>query len=144
MELGATHYITKPWEPSVLEVSIRAALRESRAAAGGDASGDEGSEGDDELIRLGGTEEVIPQNAKQYVDRGNSRLQRAQARLALEDFEAALRLDRRYSRACAGQALAYTILGEDVEAEQAIQRVAALGVDPTRLQDLIEELRVKR
>ena len=33
MDLGVTHYITKPWEPGVVESTIRVALREAGCAA---------------------------------------------------------------------------------------------------------------
>lgn len=31
MSLGATHYLTKPWEPGMLETAVKVALREARA-----------------------------------------------------------------------------------------------------------------
>ena len=40
ISLGATHYITKPWEPGMVESAIRASLREAGDVTGGGMGGD--------------------------------------------------------------------------------------------------------
>ena len=34
MKLGADHYMTKPWDPQLLELSIKVALRETNKGSG--------------------------------------------------------------------------------------------------------------
>jgi len=57
MDLGATHYMTKPWDPGTLETAIRVALREAESLK--DGAGDADVSYDPELepvIRTGNTQ----------------------------------------------------------------------------------------
>ncbi len=55
-----------------------------------------------------------------------------------------IRLDPLYAEAYASRARAYTILGKDVEAEQDVERLVELGIDPGSLMAGIEELKEQR
>ena len=146
MRLGATNYLIRPPEPGVMEVSIRSAIREAKAAAGPPEVEEAGQEEGEAEGPTTEEKSVLdePRSAADFTARGAARLNRGQIRLALEDFHFAIGRDRRFHKAYSGQAVAYTLLNQDYEAEQAVVKLAALGIDPTLVQNLMIELRKQR
>ena len=132
MQLGAAHYMTKPWDPDVLGMSVRVAIRESKSEAGNDDDSSNESE------------QLLPKSTRDFCVRGVSNLKRGRIRRALEDFDSAIRLNPRYDTAYAGVALALTIQGKDAEVEMVIQQAVELGVDGVALRAGIEDLKQQR
>ena len=64
---------------------------------------------------------------------GTSRL--GQILRSLEDLDEAIRLKPKLADAYSSRALAYTLLGKDVEAQQDFDRAVELGVAPASLNE---------
>ena len=67
-----------------------------------------------------------------------------QPQRALEDLEEAIRIKPKFAAAFRGRALTYTLLGKEVEAQQAADRAVELGVDQPKLEAAIQELKEQR
>ena len=67
-----------------------------------------------------------------------------QVERAIRDYGEAIRLYPQYALAYVNRALAYTLLGQDKEAQQDMNRAVELGSDRGPLEDAIEELMKQR
>ena len=92
----------------------------------------------DQAIRLD------PQYADAYHSLGNVSFVLEQYGRALDNYNEAIRLDPLFANSYAGRAMTYTLLGEDKEAEQDVERAIGLGFDRSTLDGLIEDSKKQR
>ena len=74
----------------------------------------------------------------------NSRPLRELVQWAIENYDEVIRPSSHDARACFSQALAYTALGQDREAEQDIQKAVELGIDAGLLRAAVEQVKAPR
>ena len=85
-----------------------------------------------------------PRLAAGYANRGLAYAQLGQPERAIEDLGEAIRLNPQLPESYRTRAYAYTILGKDNEAREDVERAVELGVDRTRVERAIEELKQQR
>ena len=85
-----------------------------------------------------------PQDSQAYIDRGYLFLNQGQLREAIDDFDSAISVNDNLAQAYANRALGYSLLGNDVHAEEAIARAVGLGMVREELEAMIEEAKRQR
>ena len=91
--------------------------------------------------------EVIHQEsllALTYWERCNEYFNLGEYQRAIEDYGRAIRLDSEFAFPFADRAIAYTLLGDDDEAQQDVDRAVGLGFGRGRLDGEIEEIKRQR
>jgi len=82
--------------------------------------------------------------ATAYNNRGFAHWHLSQFEQAAKDYDQAIHLDPDCAICYANRAMAYTMFGMDVEAQQDINRVVELGFDPSVYETEIERLKKQR
>ncbi len=78
-----------------------------------------------------------PSYADTYLDRGNSRYAKGDLDNAIKDFSEAIRLKNDWGEAYANRAVAYAERNDVDESEQNAMTARSLGVDATRLAEML-------
>ncbi len=76
-----------------------------------------------------------------YLDRGNSRYALGHLDAAIKDFSEAIRLKPEWAEAYANRAVAHAERKDAAESEQDAARARSLGVDETRLNEMLNDTR---
>jgi tetratricopeptide (TPR) repeat protein len=76
-----------------------------------------------------------------YLDRGNSRYALGELVDAIKDFSEAIRLKSGWAEAYANRAVAYAEHGDQTESEQDAATARTLGIDETRLDEMLSDAR---
>ena len=79
-----------------------------------------------------------------YNNRAATYFQLDQIERAFQDWGEAIRIDPEFANPYASRALAYTILGDDKEAQQDVERAVGLGLDRGMLDGAIAGVKKRR